>query len=32
MVLITRERCIFARTAGSLSTVNNRVQCRTMPI
>ncbi len=32
MVLITRERIMWRRTAGSFSTVSNRVQCRTMPI
>ena len=32
MALMTRERFIFDRTAGSVSVRSSRVQCRTMPI
>ncbi|SKW09344.1 Uncharacterised protein [Mycobacteroides abscessus subsp. abscessus] len=32
MVLMTRERIILRRTAGSVSVLSNRVQCRTIPI
>ena len=31
-VLITRERFILRRAAGSVSMRSSRVQCRTMPI
>ena len=31
-VLMTRDRIIFRRTAGSVSVRSSRVQCRTMPI
>ena len=31
MVLITRDRIIWRRTAESLSMRNSRVQCRTIP-
>ncbi|SLI37817.1 Uncharacterised protein [Mycobacteroides abscessus subsp. abscessus] len=30
--LITRERCILARCAGSVSVRSSRVQCRSMPV
>ena len=32
IVLITRDRIMRRRTAGSVSVRNSRVQCRTMPI
>ena len=31
-MLITRDRIMWRRTAGSVSVRSNRVQCRTMPI
>ena len=30
--LITRDRCILPRTAGSVSVRSSRVQCRSMPV